>query len=174
MATISKTGVRAGDGISRRGLILNLGHMIPRVSAEELNFAMGVACAAAALRGPYPTPSKNEFTILDDGTGQLTTYRFGDSAAARAGFAVMEQFKEQPGKGDALLMRWVELTRLIDDQRMQPYLRNASDGSDAVYVRPEVIEIAAELPFDRDMGFNAQEFFGQLKVRVANPPTTQG
>ena len=144
----------------------NPARMIPRVSAEELKFAMAVACAAAALRGPYPTPSGNELTMVDDATGDETTYRFADPAVARAGYAVIEQFKEEPRKGVALLLRWSELTRLIDDRRMQPFIRKVSDGSGGVDLREEAIEVAAELPLDGHKGFNAREFFRKLKARV--------
>jgi hypothetical protein len=143
--------------------------MIPSVSADELRFAMALACAAAAMKGPYPTPSENEFTIEDDDSGDETTYRFADNAFARGGFAVMEQFQQEPGKGIALLMRWSELTRLINDERMQPYMRNSSDGSGAVDLRPEVLEVAAELSLDGQMGFHAQTFFRALNARVTNP-----
>src|SRR5918996_969672 len=142
MTMIGKAKVRARGGTNHCALLLNRGHAIPRVSAAELKFAIGVACAAAALRGPHPTPSKNELTMHDEDTGELATYRFVNAAFARAGFAVMEQFKEDPGKGVTLLMRWSELMRLIADQRMQPYMRKASDGSGAVHLRQEAIEVA--------------------------------
>jgi hypothetical protein len=167
MTTMGKTKVRASGGTNRRGMLLNPGHTIPRVSAAELKFAMGVAFAAAALSGPYPTPSKNELTMHDEDTGELTTYRFADSAFARAGFAVVEQFKEEPGKGVALLMRWSELMRLIADERMQPFMRKASDGSGAVHLRHEAVEVAAELPFDGEKRFNTHDFFRDLKARVS-------
>jgi hypothetical protein len=147
----------------------NPGHMIPRVSAEELKFAMALACAAAAMKGPYPTPAEKQFTIEDDTTGDATTYRFTDTAFARGGFAVINQFDQEPGKGVALLMRWSELTRLIKDQRMQPYMRKASDGTGAVDLRQEVLEVAAELSLDPQMGFNPQTFFRTLKARVSTP-----
>jgi hypothetical protein len=153
----------------RRAEMRNPGHMIPRVSTEELKFAMALACAAAAMKGPYPTPSEKEFTIEDDHTGDEMTYRFADNALARGGFAVMQQFEQEPGKGVALLMRWSELTRLINDQRMQPYMRKLSDGSGAVDIRPEVLEVAAELSLDAQMGFNPQIFFRALNARVTNP-----
>jgi hypothetical protein len=169
MGTIDKTGVRARDGINLRDVMPNPGVMIARVKVEELKFAMGVACAAAAMKGPYPNPSENEFTLEDDDTGKLMTYRFADTAVARAGFAVMEQFKEEPGKALALLMRWSELTRLVYDKRMQPYMRKASDGSGGVDLRGEAIEVAAELPLNGHKGFNVQEFFKKLQARVTNP-----
>ena len=140
--------------------------MIPRVSAEELKFAMGVACAAAAMKGPYPTPSANQFTLQDDETGEVMTYRFANPAVARGGFAVMQQFEQEPGKGVALLMRWSELTRLIHDQRMQSYMREAPDGSGAVDLRPEALEVAAELSLDGHNGFDAETFFQTLSARV--------
>jgi hypothetical protein len=149
------------------GEMPNTGQLIPSVSAEELKFAMALACAAAAMKGPYTTPSENEFTIGDD--DDETTYRFADNAFARGGFAVMEQFQQEPGKGVALLMRWSELTRLINDERMQPYMRKAADGSGGVDLRPEVLEVAAELSLDGQMGFNPQIFFRTLKARVTDP-----
>lgn len=140
--------------------------MIPRVSAEELKFAMTLASAAAAMKGPYPTPTEKQFTLEDDDTGDETTYRFADNAFARGGLAVMQLYEQEPGKGVALMMRWSELTRLINDQRMQPYLRKASDGSGAVDLRPEVLEVAAELSLDGQMGFNARTFFRKLNARL--------
>jgi hypothetical protein len=153
----------------RRAEMRNPGHLIPRVSAEELKFAMALACAAAAMKGPYLTPAEKQFTIEDDNTGDATTYRFADNAFARGGFAVLEQFEREPGKGVALLMRWSELTRLINDHRMQPYMRKASDGTGAVDLRQEVLEVAAELSLDAQMGFNAQTFFRILTARMSNP-----
>ena len=147
----------------------NPGHLIPRVSAEELKFAMTLAGAAAAMKGPYLTPAEKQFTVEDDNTGDATTYRFADNAFARGGFAVMQQFEQDPGKGVALLMRWSELTRLINDQRMQPYMRKTRDGSGGVDLRPEVLEVAAELSLDAQMGFNAQTFFRTLDARVSKP-----
>jgi hypothetical protein len=145
----------------------NPGHMIPRVSTEELKFAMALACAAAAMKGPYPTPPEKQFTIEDDDTGDEMTYCFADNnALARGGFAVMQQFEQEPGKGVALLIRWSELTRLINDQRMQPYMRKAPDGSGAIDIRPEVLEVAAELSLDAHMGFNPQIFFRTLDARM--------
>jgi hypothetical protein len=145
----------------------NSGHaMIPRVSAEELRFAIGVACAAAAMKGPYPTPSVQQFTMRDDDTGEVTTYRFANPAVARGGFAVMQQFEQEPDKGVALLLRWSELTRLIHDRRMQPFMREAPDGSGAVDLRPEVLEVAAELSLDGDKGFDEHTFFRTLCGRV--------
>jgi hypothetical protein len=91
-----------------------------------------------------------------------------NAAFARAGLAVMEQFKEEPGKVVALLLRWSELTRLMNDHRMQSYMRKSSDGSGAADLRVEAIEVAAELPFDEHMGFNAQEFFRRLRARLAH------
>jgi hypothetical protein len=146
--------------------MLNPEQTIPCVSAAELKFAMGVACAAAAMKGPYPTPAENELTMVDDDTGEETTFRFADTSVARASYAVMQQFQEQPGKGMALLMRWSELTRLVHDERMQPYMRPVSDGSGALDLREEAIEVAAELPLDGDKGFNAADFFRKLKARV--------
>jgi hypothetical protein len=140
--------------------------MIPGVSAEELKFAVGVACAAAAMKGPYPTPPVQQFTMQDDDTGEVTTYRFANPAVARGGFAVMQQFDQEPRKGVALLMRWSELTRLIHDQRMQPYMREAPDGSGAVDLQPEVLEVAAELSLDGDKGFDDHTFFQTLYARV--------
>ena len=142
--------------------------MVPRVSAAELKFAVGVACAAAAMKAPYPTPAELRFTMQDDTTGKLTTYRFANPAVARSGFAVMRQFDQEPTKGVALLMRWSELTRLIHDERMQPYMREAPDGSGAVELRPEVLDVAAELPLDGDRGFDARTFFRTLHVRVTS------
>jgi hypothetical protein len=139
---------------------------IPRVSAEELRFAVGVACAATAMKGPYPTPTVQHLTMQDDDTGEVTTYRFANPAVARGGFAVMQEFDQEPGKGIALLMRWSELTRLIHDQRMQPYMREAPDGSGAVDLRPEVLEVAAELSFDVNRGFDEHSFFRTLDARV--------
>jgi hypothetical protein len=147
----------------------NPGDLIPPVSAEELKFAVALACAAAAMRGPYPTPAEKQFTIADDNTGDEMTYRFADTAVARGGFAVMEQFGQEPGKGLALLLRWSELSRLINDQRMQPYMRKAPDGSGGIDFRPEVLEVAAELSLDAQMGFNAQTFFRTLHARVSQP-----
>jgi hypothetical protein len=166
MATIDKSEVEARGGIHRREPLLNRGPMSSQVSAAELKFAVGVACAAAALRGPYPTPSENELTVEDDDTGEETAYCFADSAGARAGLAVMEQFNEEPGKGIALLMRWSELTRLINDTRMRPYMRRAPDGSGAVDLRPEAIEVAAELPLGEHGRFDAHDYFRKLKARV--------
>jgi hypothetical protein len=142
--------------------------MIPRVNAEELKFAMGVACAALAMKGPYPTPSVQHFTMQDDDTGDVMTYRFANQAVARGGFAVMQQFEQEPSKGVALLMRWSELTRLIQDPRMRPYMREASDGSGAVDLRPEVLEVAAELSLNGDKGFDEHTFFRTLDVRVTS------
>src|SRR5918999_2303116 len=129
MAIFDKTEAQAGGGIDRREPLMNPARTLSQVRAAELMFAMGVAGAAAALRGPYPTPSDNELTIEYDDTGDETVYRFADSAVARAGVAVLEQFKEEPAKGLALLMRWSALSRLINDARMQPYMRRACDGS---------------------------------------------
>ena len=147
----------------------NPGDLIPPVSADELKFAVALACAAAAMRGPYPTPADKQFTIADDNTGDEMTYRFADTAVARGGFAVMELFGQEPGKGLALLMRWSELARLINDQRMQPYVRKAPDGSGGMDLRPEVLEVAAGLLLDAQMGFNAQTFFRTLNARVSQP-----
>jgi hypothetical protein len=167
MAIFDKTEAQAGGGIDRREPLLNQERTFSQVRAAELKFAMGVAGAAAALRGPYPAPSDNELTIEDDDTGDETVYRFADSAVARAGVAVLEQFKEEPAKGLALLMRWSALSRLINDARMQPYMRRACDGSGGVDVRPEAIEVAAELPLDEHGQFAANEFFRKLNGRVA-------
>ena len=142
--------------------------MIPRVNAAELKFAIGVACAAAAMKGPYRSPSEQQFTMQDASSGELTTYRFANPAVARGGFAVMQQFDQEPTKGVALLMRWSEIMRLIHDQRMQPYMREAPDGSGAVDLRPEVLEVAAELPLDGDQGFDAHTFFRTLHARVTS------
>jgi hypothetical protein len=144
----------------------NAGGLIPPVSAEELKFAVALAYAAAAMKGPYPTPTDKQFTIADDITGDEMTYRFADSAVARAGLAVVEHFGQEAGKGVALLMRWSELSRLMKDERMQAYMRKAGDRSGAVGLRPEVLEVAAELSFDAQMGFNAQTFFRTLNARV--------
>jgi hypothetical protein len=167
MAIFDKTEARAGVRIDRREPLPNPEPTFSQVRAAELKFAMGVAGAAAALRGPYSTPSNNELTIEDDDTGDGTVYRFADSAVARAGLAVLEQFREEPGKGVALLMRWSALSRLINDARMQPYMRRACDGSGAVDVLQEAIEVAAELPLDEHGQFGANEFFRSLKARVA-------
>jgi hypothetical protein len=121
------------------------------------------------MRGPYPTPADKQFTIADDNTGDEMTYRFADTAVARGGFAVMEQFGQEPGKGLALLIRWSELARLINDQRMQPFMRKTPDGSGGMDLRPEVLELAAELSLDAQMGFNAQTFFRALNARVSQP-----
>jgi hypothetical protein len=141
---------------------------IPGVSAAELKFAIAVACAAVAMKGPYPTPSKPQFTTQDANTGELTTYRFANSAVARGGFAVMREFDQEPAKGIAVLMRWSELMRLIHDQRMRPYVREAPDGSGAIDLCPEVLEVAAELPLDGDRGFDAGTFFRSLHGRITS------
>jgi hypothetical protein len=169
MAIFDKTEAQACGGIDPREPLLNPERTFSQVRAAELKFAMGVAGAAAALRGPYPTPSDNELTIEDDDTGDETVYRFADRAVARAGLAVLEQFKEEPVKGIALLMRWSALSRLINDQRMQPYVRRAGDGSGGVDLRQEAIEVAAELPLDEQGQFAQHEFFRSLKARVARP-----
>jgi hypothetical protein len=144
----------------------NCAPMIPRVRPEELKFAVGIACAAAAMKGPYPTPPERELTVLDEQTGEETTYRFANHAAARGAFAVMQQFEHEPRKALALLMRWSELTRLVSDPRMQPYLRASSDGS-SVDLRPEVLDVAAELVLDGDKGFDTRTFFRTLDARVS-------
>jgi hypothetical protein len=144
----------------------NSAPMIPRVRPEELKFAVGIACAAAAMKGPYATPPEREFTVLDEETGEESTYRFANDAAARGAFAVMQQFEHDPRKALALLMRWSELTRLISDHRMKPYLRASSDGS-SVDLRPEVLDVAAELVLDGDKGFDTRTFFRTLDARVS-------
>jgi hypothetical protein len=48
-------------------------------------------------------------------------------------------------------------------------MRKAADGSGGVDLRPEVLEVAAELSLDGQMGFNPQIFFRTLKARVTDP-----
>lgn len=132
------------------------------VSAEELEFGLGVTAAAAAQRGPYRNPESFPGLELGDGSGEVMKIK--DTALARSTIAVMDQFG--PQKGGAICYRIMALMDMLQEAEMQPYRRAVPGEPGALEFRHEVIVVAAGHPFDARGAFDKAAFVAAVKQAV--------
>lgn len=138
---------------------------IPPVAADEFKFAFGVCMAAAGKKGPYLNPAALPgFEMLDEKTGEVARYVPTDNGLARATLAVAAQF-DDCDKTAAIMMRITAMMQLIDDERMQPYVRNTGNANE-MEVREEVLTVTAEEKISGRSGFNAARFFKKIDQLV--------
>lgn len=132
------------------------------VTAEELEFGLGVTAAAAAQRGPYRNAESLPGIQMNDGSGQILKVK--DTPLARGTIAVMDQFG--PEKGGAISYRIMCLMDVMQEPEMTPYRRPVPGEPGAVEFRHEVIAIAARHPFTLQGAFDKQAFVEAVKRAV--------
>ena len=138
------------------------GQTIEPVTPDELKFALGVCMAASAKKAPYVNPELYGMSLRDEETGKVHRLSLTDNAMARGALAVRAQF-DNHDKCLALMLRISTVMRLLDDERMRPYVRGVGEPLE---IREEVLDVAAveELAFGED--FDAGSFFRNVEQRV--------
>lgn len=137
---------------------------IPSCTADELMYAESVGAAVASGKMSSRDPNEAKLLLQSD-SGEVDTISFTDVPENRAAFAIKDQFADQPGKFPVVMMRMFALHDLMQDQRMNNYIR-PSDEPDTIEICTEVFTVAAEMPLNAKRGFNKQKFFRRVAALV--------
>ena len=71
----------------------NFSQRITAVDPERFHFALGVYCAAAAMKGPYPNPQQFGLNLVED-DGSAKRISFTDIPGNRGMLAVKKEFPD--------------------------------------------------------------------------------
>jgi hypothetical protein len=97
------------------------------VTPDELKFALSLGNSAAAHKTPIENPETKKLHIVDDETGEVDgTIGLVDNAINRFGGAIAKEFGQDEQKFFSIMNRAFELSKLMEDDRMKPYVINDS------------------------------------------------
>jgi hypothetical protein len=130
------------------------------VEADEIAYAMAVGSAAATGRIPG-SGVRHLGVSLQRASGEVQELSLTDIPSNRAMIAIRDQFPKE--KFQPIMMRVWALGELLDDQRMQEFIRPASDG-DGDEIHSSVYEIAGKMPLNGKGLFNRATFFRRVKA----------
>jgi len=137
------------------------------IDPADFTFALQMASAAAALRMPMKSPSSYRF-VLGAEDGSLQGYRFADTPAARAGFAVKEHFEGNPILYVSTMMRLEALQALRRHPKLQKWTKLAPGEEAAILMHQAVFEAAATTPLNESMMFDPDAFFRRVEEIAAD------
>lgn len=139
----------------------------PQVSFDELVFAYELGGRAATNQIPRSGVGGLGVNIdLGDGTAQRV--ELTDIPMNRAMIAIRDHFPK--GKMQPLMFRIMAMSEMLQLPEGQRYMRPASGGEGEFEISEAVFRVAAEMPLNSNLSFNAPTFFKRVaKWYEANP-----
>jgi len=132
------------------------------VTFDELKFALSLGSSAAEHKTPIENPETKKLHIVDDETGEVDgTISLVDNAINRFSGAIAKEFGQDEKIFVSIMSRAFELSNLVEDDRMKPYV--IDDGGGEIGIHDSVIELLATIPMSLEDKINKDEFFDQLK-----------
>lgn len=139
----------------------NFDERVKRVDPERFRFALGVYCAAAALKGPSPNPQEFGLDIEDD-DGSVIRLSFTDRAENRGMLAVKKEFPD-PAEFQAMGVRLMTLGEIMNDRRLRRWGLVRDGETSQIEIHPAVSSALATAPFRRSGTLDRTAFLVLVK-----------
>lgn len=140
----------------------NFAERIKALDPERFHFALGVYCAAAALKGPAPNPQEFGLNIVND-DGSAASITFTDRPENRGMLAVKKEFPD-PDEFESMAFRLMTFGEVIRDRKLRKWglVRDGETGQTEVH--DAVINALAMAPFRKSGSLDRDAFLSLVRV----------
>jgi hypothetical protein len=156
--------------VRRIAVAPNFAERIKPVDPERFRFALGVYCAAAALKGPAPNPEEFGIDILED-DGSATRISFTDRPENRGMLAVKKEFPD-PAEFQSMSFRLLTFGEIMKDRKLRKWglVRDGETGQTEIH--DAVISALATAPFRKSGALDRGAFLASVKAESEKPRLT--
>lgn len=142
----------------------NFSQRITAVDPARFHFALGVFCAAAAMKGPYANPQQFSVNLVED-DGSATNIRFTDIPANRGMLAVKKEFPD-PDEFERIGFRLLTFSEVIQNRQLirMGLVREGESGR--IGVHDAVIDALAMTPFRKSGALDKPAFLALVKSEL--------
>lgn len=140
----------------------NFAERIKPVDPERFHFALGVYCAAAALKGPAPNPQEFGLNLLND-DGSESKITFTDRPENRGMLAVRKEFPE-PTEFQSMGFRLMTFSRIMRYRKLRKWGLVRTGESGQTEIHEAVINALAMAPFRKTGVLDREAFLSLVEI----------
>lgn len=139
----------------------NFYERIKPVDPERFHFALGVYCAAAAMKGPYPNPQEFGVNIRED-DGSLVRVSFADLPENRGLLAVKKEFTDR-AEFQSMTFRLMIFGEVMRERKLRKWglIRDGESGQTEIH--DAVVNALALAPFRKSGTLDRPAFLALVK-----------